>query len=392
MLYTFELQSCLDWSEICDGKIDCLDSGVDEEHCWQLEIHECNDNEYRCMNGQCIPKSFFRDQDQIIDCIDSSDKTVFYLGVNPYCHREEPSFRCDDVRCQDPPWESFCRDDRRIFFWNAMYTIQNNSIYDDCWSMLRCIFQFIPYWEMEFCRNLCSDNECIKTILKNCPDMLYFPNVPVFFGDVYIAFRKNYPSTENIGSLYTCSNNSHYDAFFNMSASKILFNNTTCFIYEIISYRSTWSDFWNSLRNEFPRKLYGELKKYTLIYNYNLTICNRSNMYQCMNSSKCISIHRLMNSVYDCPYMDDENMTSIKNTDIERQLKHTHYKCQASNKYIHRSLIENFECDCESFRIGVCEDEYPTFVTFQKDKLFQYVCDGSVEFNTNRNRWTKRNR
>jgi hypothetical protein len=32
--------SCLDWTEICDGKIDCLDGGYDEEHCWQLEINE----------------------------------------------------------------------------------------------------------------------------------------------------------------------------------------------------------------------------------------------------------------------------------------------------------------------------------------------------------------
>ena len=53
--------SCLDWTEICDGKIDCLDGGFDEEHCWQLEINECKDNEYRCKNGQCIPKSFYQD-------------------------------------------------------------------------------------------------------------------------------------------------------------------------------------------------------------------------------------------------------------------------------------------------------------------------------------------
>jgi len=30
------LSSCLDWSEICNGQIDCLDGGLDEEHCCQL--------------------------------------------------------------------------------------------------------------------------------------------------------------------------------------------------------------------------------------------------------------------------------------------------------------------------------------------------------------------
>ncbi|CAF3557059.1 unnamed protein product [Rotaria sp. Silwood1] len=57
---------CLDWSEICDGQVDCLDDKFDEEYCWQLEINECNDNEYRCTNGQCIPQSFFRDDSNIL--------------------------------------------------------------------------------------------------------------------------------------------------------------------------------------------------------------------------------------------------------------------------------------------------------------------------------------
>jgi hypothetical protein len=25
---------CLDWTEICDGKVDCTDGGHDEKHCW----------------------------------------------------------------------------------------------------------------------------------------------------------------------------------------------------------------------------------------------------------------------------------------------------------------------------------------------------------------------
>jgi hypothetical protein len=27
------LSSCLDWGEICNGQIDCIDGGLDEEHC-----------------------------------------------------------------------------------------------------------------------------------------------------------------------------------------------------------------------------------------------------------------------------------------------------------------------------------------------------------------------
>lgn len=32
--------ACLDWREICDGKVDCLDGGCDEEQCWQLETNK----------------------------------------------------------------------------------------------------------------------------------------------------------------------------------------------------------------------------------------------------------------------------------------------------------------------------------------------------------------
>jgi hypothetical protein len=52
------LSLCLDWREIYDRKIDCVD-GFDEVHCWQLEMNECAGNEYRCHNGQCIPEEFF---------------------------------------------------------------------------------------------------------------------------------------------------------------------------------------------------------------------------------------------------------------------------------------------------------------------------------------------
>ncbi|CAF4652485.1 unnamed protein product, partial [Rotaria sp. Silwood2] len=66
--------TCLHWTGICNGQIDCLDGEFDEEHCWQLEINQCDDNEYQCANGQCIPQSFFQDDFNNPDCVDSSDE------------------------------------------------------------------------------------------------------------------------------------------------------------------------------------------------------------------------------------------------------------------------------------------------------------------------------
>ncbi|CAF5020473.1 unnamed protein product, partial [Rotaria sp. Silwood1] len=39
--------ACLDWTEICDGHIDCVNDGIDEEHCGQLEVNKCEESEFR---------------------------------------------------------------------------------------------------------------------------------------------------------------------------------------------------------------------------------------------------------------------------------------------------------------------------------------------------------
>jgi hypothetical protein len=51
---------CLDWRDICDSRQQCMD-GIDEEACDILEFNECEDDEYRCSNGMCIPDVYFLD-------------------------------------------------------------------------------------------------------------------------------------------------------------------------------------------------------------------------------------------------------------------------------------------------------------------------------------------
>lgn len=51
---------CLDWRDICDGRQQCI-NGTDEEACDLLEFNECDEDEYRCSNGMCIPSVYFLD-------------------------------------------------------------------------------------------------------------------------------------------------------------------------------------------------------------------------------------------------------------------------------------------------------------------------------------------
>jgi hypothetical protein len=107
---------CLDWREICDGKFDCL-NGEDEEWCDQLEVNECNKDEYRChYGGQCIPLSFLKDNRLSVDCLDGSDEQDILMPyrslVNTFCLYVS-TFRCQE-RIGRYPWTFQCGDGRYL--------------------------------------------------------------------------------------------------------------------------------------------------------------------------------------------------------------------------------------------------------------------------------------
>ena len=52
--------------------------------------------------------------------------------------------------------------------------------------------------------------------------MLFFPNAPVLFGEIYLAFKKSNSTDQDNGLIYICYNNSHYDAFFDMTTEDII--------------------------------------------------------------------------------------------------------------------------------------------------------------------------
>ncbi|CAF1117126.1 unnamed protein product [Didymodactylos carnosus] len=91
---------CLDWREICDGKIDCK-NGLDEYRCHELEMNECDSRtEYRCLNGQCIDQGLYSDRE--FDCLDFSDETSHNRGKVCY---NVFTLDCDDRLCP-PTWFS----------------------------------------------------------------------------------------------------------------------------------------------------------------------------------------------------------------------------------------------------------------------------------------------
>ena len=51
---------CLDWRDISNGISQCQ-GAYDEENWDKLEFNECENNEFRCTNGMCIPEQFWLD-------------------------------------------------------------------------------------------------------------------------------------------------------------------------------------------------------------------------------------------------------------------------------------------------------------------------------------------
>ena len=88
---------CLDRSDTCDGKLDCI-NGSDGRNCQALINNQFDDNdEYRCDNSQCIPKTFTDNPISNYQCLDRSDERhaqfLFSLYASP------PTLQTEDVIC-----------------------------------------------------------------------------------------------------------------------------------------------------------------------------------------------------------------------------------------------------------------------------------------------------
>ena len=166
---------CLDWREICDGKVDCINGGQDEMFCAELEINDCAENEYRChYGGQCILEEMFDDDEFNADCLDGTDepKAPFDLSCvgDLSFHCEERScrhsfqFSCGDGQCIETPFLfAIHSDDNDIYCFNRRHRLVQKIILSreanpmmtyKCWkAMFSC---FPSKFKVSFDVKLCS--------------------------------------------------------------------------------------------------------------------------------------------------------------------------------------------------------------------------------------------
>jgi hypothetical protein len=365
--------SCLDWQEICDGKVDCLDDGRDEENCWQMEIQPYTEDDYLFSNRKCISEAYFRDDSNIPGCFGESNA----IKSDPINSIVEPTFRNEDISCtkinnmKHYPFfmVSICFVDRMNILFQAMFSIKPKSLSDECWTALKCK----TYPKNRINLMICDMALVNKIINETCSNLIYIPAVPVLLGHIYVVYEKNkfindldiFPPVPT----YYCYNDQLL-YIPNDDNKKVLLNNNTCRFYEAITHPSLSRESrWIHLR---IMPLYWWLRINTISTDRNSERLDRSKMYKCINSSKYISKNRLFDGVTDCKYQDDEE---ILNKTCPTEPYTNYFKCVPTNECIPIYLVGNTFCDCQT-EGSRCKDENPDIPNDQSRILFQTMCDG----------------
>ena len=377
---------CLDWKDICNGRVDCSNDAIDEKYCLEMEVNQCQNDEYRCLNGQCIPKSFQRDNAFIPECFDQSDEVFCRSLAPPHKHKIQREQRgwFEDMACMKMQQTRTDDEKRKSILLKAMFSIKEESIHDECWSAFKDLIT-APDQMIKLYGQPCLQMNCLEMIEKYCPDMLFIPSGPVLFNDIYLAYRKidaaDYYHNGESSIHYICTNNSHYfDYFFKNNYSQIVFQHQTCF-RQMYQENPGWGYLWIYSLDSHIDEISYELNRYVLIGNYTSDICNRWHMYQCQNSSKCISIYRIKDSVFDCPYKDDENDKQIMSDfQLVKKLNRTHFKCSYLNIYISFVLVNDRKKHCRmNEKIQWWEDENTDKFNPYTTLSFQTTCNGFTE-------------
>ena len=348
---------CLDWREICDRKIDCLDES-DESHCWQLEMNECAENEYRCHNGQCIPAEFFHDVSFNPDCLDRTDEPVqFFYTLQCY---EDPAFRCEEHTCRPGRDEFPCGNGHCTNGLSPCHNGRSNFLLNDsCSLVMACLMKPDDPVESEQCEIFCATINCTK---HHCPLFYEFPSGPLLFGHVRFMFSNKEITIDSYRIPvpdYIC-----YDEKLcaDYLASTVYLNGSTCRHFHELGLAQ--SDSYNGLA-KLVQNVKDRFRGCLVVANESHN-CNHSTMYRCENSTKCISKHRLVDGIQDCPLNDDEKF----NQSCSLNDAHYRFACSADHN-IKCFAPFTIKDNRENCKYG--EDEHENHI------YFQTICDGIRE-------------
>lgn len=353
---------CLDWREICDGHVDCLDGGLDEAFCFDMEINECAETEYRCHNGLCIPDVFWNDGLGDADCLDRSDE-IADVSYPKSCF-QDPTFRCEEHSCR-ANWHQFpCGDGQCVPKFDKCHNGRHNllvqsMIFQDnlpykCWIAMICLTMLKNEVNGISCQIWFTKNSILE-FLNTCDSIFQFPTIPVHFGHVRLLYKQ--PHLKLNQSLYIlpdfiCYNERLCDCLM----PTFFHENLTCIhSYELQLKVSIsgypWIDMILQINSYFSSCLitYPRDDKKSIYQ-------NSTTLYHCQNSSKVISKHRITDENQDCCmgddednqfscFIDDKYRVQCANQSICLSSLHSIYDCPESQNQYHNYVPFHIFCD-----------------------------------------------
>ena len=357
---------CLDWREVCDGNVDCYDEGLDEESCFDMELNECKEDEYRCHNGLCISNDLWEEGEGDADCLDRSDEVLDTSYIN-FCF-QDPTFRCEEHSCR-PNGYTFpcgdgqcvrkfdkCSNGRHVLLLESM--IAKGNLTSECWTAMVCLTKLVDQVSGSSCQRLIMNNSASE-FLKQCDPFFQFPVIPVHSFHVRF-FYKNSHLKSNSSELYLPDYICYDQQLCDFIIPDLVHEHLTCLqkhelLKKLEHIQKPWINIMVAIEVYFRRCLTSRVT-----FHNKIQCDDHPSLYPCRNSSKCISKHRIMDRKPDCFLIDDER---YENSCL---LNHS-YRVQCRN---------STKCWSPLLKSEVCQLEGELS---KKDISFQRFCNGIKE-------------
>ena len=158
---------CLDWTEIFDGYVNCINSQIDEQFCTQTQMNKCSEDEYQCENGQCISKEFILDQSKTEECLDRSDKFPYGDVIDKFA--KLPIFNFEDISCVYGNRDSLdvnfrvtssCDWSRTMYLRKSYMNDRPTASSNICHLAFSCTV-YIDKLIESICRDICDNGKCV---------------------------------------------------------------------------------------------------------------------------------------------------------------------------------------------------------------------------------------
>lgn len=323
---------CLDWREVCDGRIDCLDGGLDEKYCFELETNECGENQFRCADGLCISDRYWQWGSFQIVCSLRS------------CPLERP-FPCGNEQCVED--FDYCSNGRQFLLMQSV-SRQGNLSYE-CWIALTCLTKILDTIDRTLCKEVFA-----SSYLHSCESLVQYPTIPILSGHVHFLYNTTVHRNLNgqwiLPPDYVCYDETLCDFL----TPTFRYGSSACrHASELEFGENRTYDSWVSLIRSITPYF-----RACSVNHVNRSYFQHSSVYICENSSKFISKHRILDGVSDCHMNDDE-----KQFELSCSMNHTHrYKCPLEDTCRSPFL---FKESCSFHKL--------------EDILFQEICDGVMQ-------------